>query len=659
MAARSSTGLAPTALAALVCFGFIVLLPPACYGEEAANNDSGQRSLLFKKEALKLRRPPRLPPNIPDAPEPPSSPSPVKYLEGELDVIISERETLITVLRHANGYPTSVIMEKAEALQYAGQLIRVRVVEDTPSTSETETSSSHLMALSNDNGAVRVTVVQSFGYAGKDEDIPKEEIAFRQPMTIHSIIYLVSACNSTNYFTEASFRKFWVNGPSTKPLDNTMQNYFSYCSQGAASMTNATQHVFEVTIPCTGSLKGFGLLDFDLINYCGISELSAYQYYAESYAMEKYPQLKDLDYVKQRIVVMPEGLGGICAWGGAASLGCEGTRCHVWIVGRVKEGKRTYMHEMLHNFYLDHSGREGFKWEYADDTCVMGSGDTCLNAANAWHMGWIEPVPGADLNGSTLLLGRKKTFVLPNQNQAVQSIIRVYPTWSFTGTEKPDAEYALANAYYISFRFGQTNFESFSTQPWDYRDNRVYVYAYQGTRHPSSWVRSSLKAMLGPNETYMAPMPVGLVVRVNYITANASATVTVCRSGGPNEAQGGNSCADGLDNDCDGLVDYDDPDCNGVLPSPSPPPPPPSPSPPKPRSPPPSPRPPPRRPPSPRPPSPTPKAPQRSSPIKSPSPPRSLMKKKLPPPARLSPPKPSPPPSIKPSSPKPSLKPQP
>ncbi|GIL77138.1 hypothetical protein Vretifemale_6692, partial [Volvox reticuliferus] len=78
--------------------------------------------------------------------------------------------------------------------------------------------------------------------------------------------------------------------------------------------------------------------------------------------------------------------------------------------------------------------------------------------------------------------------------------------------------------------------------------------------------------------TQQLPTSLGNVtIRVKSKTPQA-ATVTVCRAIRVNEA-GLNTCSDGLDNDCDGLVDNDDPDCNPVL---KPPPPATSPSPPKP-----------------------------------------------------------------------------
>ncbi|GIL48040.1 hypothetical protein Vafri_4754 [Volvox africanus] len=667
MAARS-TGLAPIALTVLLCLGVIALLP-ACKGEDAVNA-AGQRSLLSQKEVLKLHRPPRRP-KSPDAPEAPGSPQLGKYLEGELDVLVNEMETR-TVLRDSNGDPTSVIMDDTdEALQYAGHLLRVRVVEeDTP-----EATSSRRRALSTDKNAVRVKVVESFGYAGKDE-VKSTTPTTRPFMNITSVVYLISACNRSNAHTAASFRSWWVNGPNTTSLNITMQNYFNYCSQGAARMTNDTQFIFEVTLPCKGVLKNGE--SYNLQTNCSNPEIYGIMSLAEDYITNTLKRY-DLNNVRQRIAVLPVGYPYRCGWAGLANVGCGGTRCHVWIAGG-NTYRNIFMHEMGHNLALAHSNVPN--QEYGDYTCTMGHGGGCFNGPNIWRLNWGTTLPGGDLNGTTLPFGRPRRFVLLDQNKAIESMVRIDPTWTIQGNETVSQFTNAVPAYFISFR---------STNQIENYGSSVFVHTYQGTQVPGSYISSQFlkRIVAGPNATvneYRAALPEGIVVRVESIVPNVSATVIVCRSGGPNEAQGGNSCGDGLDNDCDGLVDYSDPDCNGVLPSPSPPPTPPSPSPPPPSpppSPPPAPGPPPSpRPPRPPPPSPRPPRPPSPSPPPRPSPPRKgpvppppsppgLAARPPSPPARPPPPSPpsppyrrpasplrSPPPKQRPSPPNPPLKPR-
>ena len=61
----------------------------------------------------------------------------------------------------------------------------------------------------------------------------------------------------------------------------------------------------------------------------------------------------------------------------------------------------------------------------------------------------------------------------------------------------------------------------------------------------------------------------GLTIRQKQITADGgAAVVSICRRSGTSETPG--TCSNGLDDDCDGLVDADDPDCGAVLASPPP-----------------------------------------------------------------------------------------
>ncbi len=72
----------------------------------------------------------------------------------------------------------------------------------------------------------------------------------------------------------------------------------------------------------------------------------------------------------------------------------------------------------------------------------------------------------------------------------------------------------------------------------------------------NSFVRTSLQSLLAADGMFRSDMPAGLVVRVQSIGGGSAATaaVTVCRASGTSENQGGASCFDGRDNDCDGLA---------------------------------------------------------------------------------------------------------
>ncbi|GIL96737.1 hypothetical protein Vretimale_2544 [Volvox reticuliferus] len=359
---------------------------------------------------------------------------------------------------------------------------------------------------------------------------------------------------------------------------------------------------------------------------------------------------QNISSIKQRIAVLPVEVSQNCYWSGMGSVGCTGTRCYSWINGRYAQDLTVYMHEMGHNMGLQHSGRAGVTYEYGDASCTMGQGKTCYNAPNMWRLGWVSPLPGGDLNGATLEVGRPKRFVITGQSRSQQSIVRINPTWTLTGNERNSTTSTLAPVYYISLRIQEPPFESLSPSV-----TRVYVYTSQATQAVNSYTRSTLQAVLNVDNEFRAAMPYGIVVRVNSLSSSNS-SINICRANGESEAQGGsNSCFDGRDNDCDGLVDEEDPDCSGdgTQSVASPPPPaiskprliqPPPPSPPPPSPPPPSPSPLRRSPPPPPPrPSPTPPLspllpPRRSPPPPTSKPPPPLRSKLVPSPKRSKPP---------------------
>ncbi|EFJ48887.1 zinc-containing metallo-protease [Volvox carteri f. nagariensis] len=470
-----------------------------------------------------------------------------------------EDDSTISYLRQNIGQDgfnvTGVLLAEAEALKYAGQRVRLAIRQEyehdydaAEEEEEAATDASQQQSARRrrtQSTAVPAKVVESFGFA--DKDAGKEAIPGRANVTISSVIFLISYCGYRNYHTVESFRKMWLNEPSTTTDAMTMQNYISYCSQGAARMTNSSQRIFAVDLPCTG---GSGKNAFNFNTSCEDPELYGMMSMADSIVRNTYGA--SISYVKQRIAVLPDYAHTTCRWGGLAQVGCSGDRCYTWI--NAAASPRVFLHEMLHNFGLHHAGRLGDPWEYADYSCVMGIGDTCPNAAQLWRLSWALPLPGGDLNGTTLQVGRRITFTLPVQNKAPQSYVRIYASWMwdpppYTVWWSPDAY--PAHALLVSFRSKEEPFELFDND----KNNQVLIHSFNGTQYAGSAQKTLLRSALNkPNQEFRDDSFSGLVFKVLSISPGLSAVVSICRSGGPQEAQGGNSCGDGLDNDCDGLT---------------------------------------------------------------------------------------------------------
>ncbi|GLC34932.1 hypothetical protein PLESTM_000255600 [Pleodorina starrii] len=96
---------------------------------------------------------------------------------------------------------------------------------------------------------------------------------------------------------------------------------------------------------------------------------------------------------------------------------------------------------------LHHSWQNGV--EYGDYSSAMGRGDACPNAAEIARLGWATPaVDGDNLDGSSLLPGVAKSFVLPATHlTGDNNYLRVLPDWLPTYSQR-----SLARNIYIAVR---------------------------------------------------------------------------------------------------------------------------------------------------------------------------------------------------------------
>lgn len=223
----------------------------------------------------------------------------------------------------------------------------------------------------------------------------------------------------------------------------------------------------------------------------------------------------------------------------------------------------------------------------------------CYNAPMNWQLGWAAPI--ADLSRDNLAPGTWADFTLPQERATAVNFLRVNNNWLL------DSNYV--NSYFISYRLKAGSSAFTETIPsFGTASGAVQVHLWNG----NTWVdtnRVGQVTAVGGRWSDGAYVPGGfgaLVVQVRRFiaattTAPASAAVSLCVANEPTESW----CGDNKDNDCDGLVDAADPDCQVVgrsirtsppqLPPPTPPPRPPAPpAPPKPPKPPAPPRPPPK-----------------------------------------------------------------
>ncbi|KAL6765891.1 Gametolysin peptidase M11-domain-containing protein [Haematococcus lacustris] len=455
---------------------------------------------------------------------------------------------------------------------------------------------------------------------------------------LSTIFYLMDFCGLGGgpVASEAAFTAQLFN--SSTPL----QDYWSTCSLGLAAMTPENTLVVTVRLPCSGVNPDTG--DSWDARVCSSSNLMRIAAFADRQVMS----VMGINHHRYRhhILVMPQNMSQWmpgCTWAGNAVVGfSQPIWSHIWVSGDFWQQQQLYMHEVGHNYVLGHSNTlrgaptttrpdvDPNACSHCDWSSAMGycCQRRCFNAPHAWQMGWSQAVDAID--SRTLTPGTTRIYSLPSQLSARRSFLSVTTDWAVPSltppSPAPPAQFTGSGAVRrTSRRLSQLRLDSNSspssvggasqaaptlTSPHTFwiswrPDTAVYDTAMPGYGNgllihlfdPINQRDDSdtyLMALLQPDTS--KPQPVswaelqygsGLVVRLLGVPSNGSATVSVCRPSATSES-GAAQCGDGLDNDCDGLMDLDDPDCAAFQPSPPPSPPllppspPPSPSPPSP-----------------------------------------------------------------------------
>lgn len=361
---------------------------------------------------------------------------------------------------------------------------------------------------------------------------------------------------------------------------NNMSTLTSICSSGKAGVS--FNWYGTTTIPCVG--KNYNLSVYPCSSFAWSTALAAARSIAPT--------------ADRLVVITPFN----CADGlyGVATTSCLSTdqNCYSMIFdgGSLAAGGEPsmVMHEMGHNWGIPHAGIVSFEDntlidEYGDPTDPMGgaTGYVCYNAPNVYKLGWATPI--TQLSASSMVVGSPNRWVV-----SAGSFIRIS---NDVGGGLP---------IFISYRSqSQIGDGDLSI------DQRLWIHEFAGVPdgRPSTLPYTRLKASVRAegdaaldytswaefaNEMVyvlnrLASPPPSL--RISLISRRADAAlVEVCRMDAPFEM----NCNDGIDNDCNGLVDTADPACWNPLPPvfPSLPPSPNPPFPPRPPKPPPPPRPP-------------------------------------------------------------------
>jgi len=199
--------------------------------------------------------------------------------------------------------------------------------------------------------------------------------------SIRGVVYLVHMCNFTQRMSVADLWKRY-HSPGT----GSLQGLIEACSHGRASFAPDANPVFEIEVPCSGDTAGMNSA-YDSLLACEKPEFVGWAEAASTNGSSSPPPHESLILV---LPVMPR-----CPWKGLATIGCdvpELGRCVVWLNDPSSENVGLELHELGHNWGLDHSGSPDR--EYGDLSCAMGAvtqaPPRCFNPVKARKLGWAD-----------------------------------------------------------------------------------------------------------------------------------------------------------------------------------------------------------------------------------------------------------------------------
>ncbi|GIL55693.1 hypothetical protein Vafri_11229 [Volvox africanus] len=344
----------------------------------------------------------------------------------------------------------------------------------------------------------------------------------------------------------------------------TLAGYYNTCSYGKVNLEPSRVVILEnLTIPCTGELKDLPFTfpsgnQFDTRG-CGVDNMVKWHYYLDSIASEQHVVPTDFNH---KVLLLPEGFTATkpnCnSFMGSASAGpwmrnVSGINSYgtglIWWSEEMISDLEGMFHEVGHNLGMAHANIPGGcdDSDQCDHTCPMGApgnqGIRCLNAPHLWQLGWGQPF--RQLTDTNLPIGTKKVLTIPPQLTTSKSFVMVDLN-TMPGSMK----------LYVAVRI--------NTQPYDLPYTAelngnafLTVHSSNGTK-AQQYSRTVLLADIQIGDTYVDRIS-GLVVSYRKRDdTNGGVVATFCRQAAATEE----ICGDGLDDDCDGLADAIDPDCN-------------------------------------------------------------------------------------------------
>ncbi|KAG2437512.1 hypothetical protein HXX76_006160 [Chlamydomonas incerta] len=452
-----------------------------------------------------------------------------------------------------------------------------------------------------------------------------------KPLNVSSLTFLLTApkCGLVPSLSVNTIRSVWVPAAANGTYGTasaTLQYMHKTCSYDKLRVydNSDNQVIGPIDVGDCAGMTQYGDA-FDFAASCSDPELDAMYDAVTRWVAANHPDWIASGYFdtfRRKIMLLP--LPSCDSVFGYGAVGCpgDGSPCRTWLFPNKMETKldaSTIFHEMGHNQGVTHSAGQ-FKYgpriitdEYADPVDPMGSAGpmTCYSAPNSFKAGWSAPIPEMGDKGVKMaeLNDGWNDYYVPAAAVSDKNLLRII--LEQTGISEEAAAAGQERALFVSYRVAQPA-PGFDSGIGPSRDNgqwnrRIWVHEFNDTAtgETATVDYSLMKAMLdvplplNNSRAVDAPLPPGVRVpsatwavqgtnwtynstnfeeygnlRIRVYSKNDTvAYVGLCRFTATTEGEpGADTCFDTIDNDCDGLADDEDPDCNPPEVSPPPPP---------------------------------------------------------------------------------------
>lgn len=218
-----------------------------------------------------------------------------------------------------------------------------------------------------------------FPLCGNTQQI--QTVDYNEPSISALFLSIDSICNIKNSYQQ-----------NTDRLMNDLTNYFSSCSHGKITLSPNSLIVKGISLPCSVNTT------------CGVDVLSTWAQQAQEFAKKIQINIQNYNHFILLLPQMP-----FCNWGGLSTLAPCLPNCLVWINGNAINTQSALIHEIGHNFGLQHAATYGN--DYGDTSCAMGaySSNRCYNVFSQARLKWNNPIQILQLNSNQV-----NNFVIPS-----------------------------------------------------------------------------------------------------------------------------------------------------------------------------------------------------------------------------------------------------